>query len=147
MHSRNEKIVNDIAQMRNAMNCPTCKKAMIVLELEEVEVDYCTTCQGIWLDSGELELLLEDAAHAGQVLQSFTPAVTEEKTRKCPICLKKMEKVRVGQAGDQQELIDRCPKQHGLWFDRGELQKVLQMGKFDEDGKIRRLLGDLFETH
>ncbi|MHC5083719.1 MAG: zf-TFIIB domain-containing protein, partial [Planctomycetota bacterium] len=24
------------------MDCPVCKTAMIVLELDEVEVDYCT---------------------------------------------------------------------------------------------------------
>ena len=32
------------------MDCPVCKNAMIVLELAEVEVDYCTDCSGIWLD-------------------------------------------------------------------------------------------------
>ena len=50
------------------MDCPVCKNAMITLELEEVEIDYCTDCGGIWLDSGELELLLEEPAKAGQFL-------------------------------------------------------------------------------
>jgi len=40
------------------MDCPVCKNAMITLELEEVEIDHCTNCGGIWLDAGELELLL-----------------------------------------------------------------------------------------
>ena len=44
------------------MDCPVCKNAMIVLELDEVEVDYCADCRGVWLDSGELELLLEEFA-------------------------------------------------------------------------------------
>ena len=42
------------------MDCPVCRSAMIVLEIEEVEIDYCTDCAGIWLDAGELEVLLED---------------------------------------------------------------------------------------
>jgi len=41
------------------MNCPVCKDSMVVLELEQVEIDYCTGCEGVWLDAGELELLLE----------------------------------------------------------------------------------------
>ena len=37
------------------MNCPACKNSMVILELNQVEIDYCTACKGIWLDSGELE--------------------------------------------------------------------------------------------
>jgi len=127
------------------MNCPVCKAPMIVLELDQVETDYCTQCRGIWLDSGELEILLGDAAKAGEVLRSFMPANTHESPRKCPICLKKMEKVRVGDGG-KALLIDRCTKSHGLWFDAGELESILKMGHFDDEGKIPRLLGELFGT-
>ena len=42
------------------MDCPVCKDAMIVMELNEVEIDHCLSCSGIWLDAGELELLLEE---------------------------------------------------------------------------------------
>ena len=44
---------------------------MIALELAEVEVDYCTACGGIWLDAGELELLLGNAQNAEQLIDSF----------------------------------------------------------------------------
>lgn len=42
------------------MNCPACKIAMITLELAEVEIDHCVNCGGIWLDAGELEILMDD---------------------------------------------------------------------------------------
>ncbi|MHC4524937.1 MAG: zf-TFIIB domain-containing protein [Planctomycetota bacterium] len=126
------------------MDCPVCKNAMIVLELDEVEVDYCTECEGIWLDAGELELLLGDAARSEALLKSFQSANTPEKKRKCPICLKKMDKVLVGEIEDRRELIDRCGRNHGLWFDRGELQNVLKLGNFDSEGRVQTLLGDLF---
>lgn len=129
------------------MECPVCQSAMIVLELDEVEVDYCTNCQGIWLDAGELEILLEDASQTKKVLTSFHPAQSSEEKRKCPICLKTMEKVLVGSDENQQEMIDRCVKSHGLWFDRGELQQVLKMGHFDDKGKVQRLLGGLFSPN
>ncbi|MBT8387242.1 MAG: zf-TFIIB domain-containing protein, partial [Ignavibacteria bacterium] len=31
------------------MICPVCKESMVILELSEVEIDYCTGCNGIWL--------------------------------------------------------------------------------------------------
>lgn len=126
------------------MDCPVCKTAMIVLEIEQVEIDYCTDCQGIWLDSGELEILLEDPAQAQQVMNSFAPAQSDETPRKCPICLKKMDKVLVGAHDGKRELLDRCPRSHGLWFDRGELQHILKMGQFDSEGRVQHLLGELF---
>jgi hypothetical protein len=126
------------------MDCPVCKSAMIVLELDEVEVDYCTDCEGIWLDAGELELLLGGATQSDSLLASFQPAKTPERKRKCPICLKKMDKVLVGDAANKKELIDRCPKNHGLWFDGGELQEILKMGHFDNEGRVQTLLGGLF---
>jgi len=43
------------------MICPACKNDMIVVEHEDIELDYCTNCNGVWFDSGELELLLEAA--------------------------------------------------------------------------------------
>ena len=74
------------------MDCPVCKDAMITLERDEVEVDYCLSCSGIWLDAGELEMLLGDSSQAKTVLDSFKPdKSSEEKPRKCPICLKKMK--------------------------------------------------------
>ena len=127
------------------MDCPVCKdSAMIVLELDEVEVDYCTECEGIWLDAGELELLLGGASQSEALLASFQPTNTSEQKRKCPICLKKMDKVLVGSEGKLPELIDRCGHNHGLWFDRGELQNVLNLAHFDDAGRIKTLLGDLF---
>ena len=55
-----------------------------------------------------------------------------------------MEKVHVGDIDGKQELIDRCGRNHGLWFDRGELQNVLTLAQFDDQGRIKALLGDLF---
>jgi Zn-finger nucleic acid-binding protein len=126
------------------MDCPVCKDAMITLELDEVEVDYCLCCKGIWLDAGELEMLLGDCDQAQGVLDSFKSARRcDEKPRKCPICLKKMEKILIG-PGRVSTLIDRCRKGHGLWFDGGELQEVLSMGSFDSEGKVQKLLADIF---
>jgi Zn-finger nucleic acid-binding protein len=134
------------------VDCPVCKNAMIVLELAEVEVDYCTDCGGIWLDAGELELLLGNSQQTKQLLDSFKiDSNCTEKRRKCPICLKKMQKIDVGpstlpvvSSAEPPLLIDKCTRGDGLWFDRGELQDILDRAKLDKDNKIQKLLADIF---
>lgn len=126
------------------MDCPTCRNAMITLELAEVEIDHCTVCGGIWLDSGELERLLGDPVQAGRLLNSFRHSDSAtERSRRCPICDKKMAKVSVGRS-DPPLLIDKCLRNDGLWFDRGELQDILTHAQLDEGNRIQRLLADIF---
>ena len=40
------------------MKCPKCGSEMQEVELEEVKIDQCRQCSGIYFDKGELELLL-----------------------------------------------------------------------------------------
>jgi Zn-finger nucleic acid-binding protein len=117
---------------------------MVVLELEEIEIDYCTECESIWLDGGELELLLEEVSEKEELLSSFKidENSSEEKIR-CPICLKKMEKVFVG--NENKILLDRCRNNHGLWFNKGELYDVVKLGSIDEENKILTLLREIFK--
>ena len=126
------------------MICPVCKDPMIVLELDQVEIDFCASCEGIWLDSGELELLLESEQERERLLKSFKEdKLTKEKSYSCPICGKRMKKVLVG---DKVEvLIDKCKKDHGLWFDKGELNSVVVNSSENKENKIINLLKQMFE--
>jgi Zn-finger nucleic acid-binding protein len=126
------------------MDCPVCKNAMITMELQDVEIDYCTSCKGIWLDEGELELLLGNGGKSRELIISFTPSpMTNEIQRKCPICDKKMEKINAGQ-GKSAVSLDRCTKGDGLWFDGGELHEIIERAKLDEGNKIKQVLAEMF---
>ncbi|MHC4153978.1 MAG: TFIIB-type zinc ribbon-containing protein [Planctomycetota bacterium] len=126
------------------MDCPVCENAMITLELADVEIDYCTDCGGIWLDVGELELLLDNPQQAKQLLDSFkVDAKCSEKPRKCPICGKKMQKI-VGGDSTPTLLLDKCARGDGLWFDKGELQDIFNKAQLDKESRIQRLLADMF---
>ena len=128
------------------MNCTTCKEPMIVLELEEVEIDHCISCGGTWLDAGELELLLEETDNKDQILDSIeSDKKSKEKKRKCPICLKKMEKVQCGT--DEKITLDRCKKNDGIWFDKGELRAVLKMSEGEGESRVLKLLKDMFASY
>jgi len=126
------------------MDCPVCKNAMITLELADIEIDHCVGCGGIWLDKGELELLLANPDEAKNLLSSFEAAPScQENLRKCPICSRKMLKALVGNSG-RPVLIDKCSKGDGLWFDKGELQNIFDKAQLDRDNKIKKLLADVF---
>jgi uncharacterized protein len=110
------------------MRCPIDKSDMIVVEHQKIELDFCLKCAGVWLDSGELNLLVLTLKSEGasitdtEILKPQDVQVTES-NRKCPICGRNMNKAWIGKA--PKVLIDSCPIGDGLWFDGGELNQVL----------------------
>jgi Zn-finger nucleic acid-binding protein len=42
------------------MKCPICDIEMRTSIREEVEVDHCPQCRGVWLDRGELEKIIAE---------------------------------------------------------------------------------------
>lgn len=125
------------------MNCPVCKTALMVLEHKSLEVDYCAACKGIWLDAGELELLLGDLGAACAFLRGGERTERGEQARRCPICLAKMEKETT--RGPEPVTYDVCGKGHGLWFDAGELGVILEYGSSAPGGTaVADWLRDMF---
>jgi Zn-finger nucleic acid-binding protein len=51
------------------MECPICKVTLLMSDKQGVEIDYCPTCRGVWLDRGELEKIIE---------RSYMPAGRQE---------------------------------------------------------------------
>lgn len=49
------------------MKCPACPDSTLLMaERQNVEIDYCPTCRGVWLDRGELDKLIQlGSAHDG----------------------------------------------------------------------------------
>ena len=41
----------------SSMRCPKCGEKLEELSFQEILVDRCTGCQGVWLDPGELQRL------------------------------------------------------------------------------------------
>ena len=37
------------------MHCPKCGMKLVEIEFKGIKVDKCSACEGIWLDSGELD--------------------------------------------------------------------------------------------
>ena len=44
------------------MQCPSDGAVLVMSERSGIEIDYCPTCRGVWLDRGELDKIVERAA-------------------------------------------------------------------------------------
>lgn len=56
------------------MKCPTCPDDRLVMtERSGIEIDYCPTCRGVWLDRGELDKIIERASGGSTVAPSPPP--------------------------------------------------------------------------
>jgi Zn-finger nucleic acid-binding protein len=51
------------------MQCPIDGAALVMSERSGIEIDYCPTCRGVWLDRGELDKIIERS-----FVQSAPPA-------------------------------------------------------------------------
>lgn len=98
--------------------CASCRASLLVLEFEGVEVDCCPSCGGLWLDAGELGLLLDGVPEPGALLALRGG---EAGPRRCPLCEDRMLTARL----DEGVEVDHCRRRHGVWLDRGELAALL----------------------
>ena len=46
------------------LHCPSCIVELKIAERQGVEIDYCPDCRGVWLDSGELDKIIERTMQA-----------------------------------------------------------------------------------
>lgn len=130
------------------MLCPSCRKALLILEIEEVELDTCVDGHGLWFDDQELRQLFDLAgvpAGPADLDARLERLPHQGARRRCPRCKARMEQVQAPGNADV-VILDRCPRGHGLWFDAGELAALLAALLGPEDAAISRVrdfLGDV----
>jgi hypothetical protein len=72
-HRKNQEAIEKLrAQMKvaeeakaagtSSMQCPRCDGSLQEMKIDEVTIDTCDKCGGVWLDSGELEQLTKKDA-------------------------------------------------------------------------------------
>lgn len=45
------------------MKCPIDHVDLVMSERQGIEIDYCPTCRGVWLDRGELDKIIDRSAN------------------------------------------------------------------------------------
>ncbi|MBL6988933.1 MAG: zf-TFIIB domain-containing protein [Bacteriovoracaceae bacterium] len=113
------------------MECPKCAGELNIQTYEGIEIDRCSSCDGTWLDRGELTKIIEtkeETFSEGLIQETLTTAcagVPKDEIRtlvKCPKCSKAMTAVNYDYSSGI--IIDSCPEGHGVWLDKDELKKV-----------------------
>jgi Zn-finger nucleic acid-binding protein len=97
------------------LTCPGCRKPMLEVACEGALVDVCSSCNGLWLDKGELEAL-------GAKLPSHRPADAAQR-RDCPRCLIPMDARDAHLAQ-----VDICWGCGGTYLDAGEIEAFAEAG-------------------
>jgi len=57
-----------------AMACPVDGATLVMSERAGIEIDYCPTCRGVWLDRGELDKIIERSEQAAPPAPPSRPA-------------------------------------------------------------------------
>ena len=55
------------------MPCPVCKTGLTMSDRSGVEIDFCPTCRGVWLDRGEIDKIIERSVQDAAQLRVAAP--------------------------------------------------------------------------
>ena len=120
------------------MECPKCQAQMEVVRFEEVEVDRCVRCGGLWFDALEPEELKGRAGAEGIDTGPTWQAAMHNVQVKVFCPREGALMIRMVDPARPQIWVESCPVCHGTFFDAGEFTE------FKEDtigGLLRRPAG------
>ncbi len=53
------------------LNCPKCDGKLVETDFENIKIDVCNSCTGVWLDAGELAQIVEKEEGGGWLGRMF----------------------------------------------------------------------------
>lgn len=122
----------------DAGECPRCKIKLQSLKIGEVGIRECERCGGFWSDGQTFESICSNKEHQASVLgfsESYVHPNSGQPTISyvpCPDCKQLMNRSNFAKSSGV--IVDLC-RQHGVWFDPGELPKIID---FIEKGGLDR---------
>ena len=113
------------------MKCPKCGAGLTTLPAQDVMIDKCQSCDGIWLEHGELEKLRSTGLQGIEKSLEETygnppaPMSSLDGYLRCPHCVD--EGLRTNYVSYMQPVkMDHCIICFGMWLDKHELDKLLE---------------------
>jgi Zn-finger nucleic acid-binding protein len=115
--------------------CPRCAGDLEPISIGGVTVDRCRACRGHWFDGDEIEHALdvttkgvsrEEGAAMRAALPEWRQPLEEIRYLACVRCGERMARRQVApRAG---VIVDVC-RNHGVWFDGGEMEQFAAFAK------------------
>ena len=53
------------------MNCPKCDGKLVESDFENIKIDSCNKCNGVWFDAGELAQIVDKNENSGWLSRIF----------------------------------------------------------------------------
>lgn len=111
------------------MNCIRCQSRMKKTARDNLLIDMCPDCGGVWLDGGELEMMESGTGQSvDHLVQQARKEMLQDSSRLvhlqglCPKC----EGSHLQPVKKRGIELDLCPKCKGMFFDEKELDLVLK---------------------
>lgn len=121
------------------MKCPTCDKDLVKTKRDNIDVEYCPSCRGMWLSRQELEELEDEVFDLGDDEKGTLIFSATAADRKCPQCSKPMKRFKY-RLYDLE--LDFCEEGHGFWLDADEDKRILKLMKEEEADLERKAFAE-----
>lgn len=120
----------EMVEKAAARPCPRCRVEMQAVTVGSAHLRECVRCNGLWVDVVAFEQICNEREQESAVLgaAALVPKggtqVEPDKVRyvPCPVCGQLMNRVNFARCSGV--IVDVC-KGHGTWFDRDELQRII----------------------
>jgi Zn-finger nucleic acid-binding protein len=128
-HCGEEMVRAETPEGEELGDCPRCKVRLDLLQIAEISVRECARCDGLWADVGTFERLCAEREERSAVLgfigsrEPKAPPAAKISYVPCPECGQLMNRSNFARASGV--IIDIC-KAHGVWFDAGELPRIIE---------------------
>jgi Zn-finger nucleic acid-binding protein len=116
------------------VKCVKCEGKLVTVRVDDVDVDQCDRCGGIWFDAHELERVLGRGHIEPLIKRGHARPEDDARRGHCPRCRGEGYLVQI--AGPRAQVhIDICAVCGGKWLDGGELDLL---GRRSAGGLLRR---------
>ncbi len=127
-----------VHQQQSERLCPHCEIPLQTIQLkldQDLFIERCRDCFGLFFDLGEIELLLQSSvsqvqginlAHIDAINADRYSSKKVVKYILCPVCRQFMRRTNFAKRSGV--IVDSC-RQHGLWLDSGEMTHLMEWKK------------------
>ncbi len=118
----------EVQTWTSRLSCPRCQVTLFAARRSGIRVDGCGACGGVWLATDDARRMLDTRSRvaaelAGTAARRASALAYRPGEAACPECNVTLTRSVVPPANIE---IDVCA-QDGTWFDRGELERVLEV--------------------
>ena len=111
-----------------AGKCPRCKTDLRSIHVQEIRLDECERCEGVWVDVDTFEAICANKENQAAVLKRLDEILKHPEPIRvqyvpCPVCEQLMNRNNFAKVSGI--VIDTC-KNHGVWFDAEELPQIIE---------------------